>query len=79
MSGEEIARRPWQADRAGEDAPPYSVQSVQSPACWATKPERLNRPAVEFATAWVAERYGLSIGLAGTIAALAGLGTGAAR
>ena len=30
MQGEEVARRPWEANRAGEDAPTYSAASLRS-------------------------------------------------
>lgn len=36
--------------------------------------DALELPAAEFAATWISERYGIPVALAGTVAALAGLG-----
>ena len=80
MPSEEDARRPWQANRAGEDAPHYRAQTVQSPAPLLAQEHstglllHLQLPASEFAALWVIQRHQVSPRLAGVSAGLPGLG-----
>lgn len=69
IAGRGVAPRP-----ASEGRREYSAALVTPPAHWSARPSGWDQCSADFAAAWVADRYGVPISLAGTVAALAGLG-----